>query len=315
VLFGGETAEGYSDETWEWDGTAWAQRAAAGPAARAYHTLTYDSARQVTVLFGGRTAGGLSAETWEWNGIVWVQRLAAGPSAREFHSAVYDEATAKTVVFGGQDITGYTQGTWEWDGNSWSQRPGAGPGLRSGAAMAYDSARAMVILHGGFDASYSPETWELASGTPTISQQPSSTSAAAGQSAQFTVHAAGVSTYRWRKNGTPLSDGGKIAGSGTGVLTINQLAAGDAGAYSVEVSNGCGSLVSEEAVLTVGSVCYANCDGSIVQPILNVNDFVCFLGKYAAQDPYANCDGSTAPPVLNVNDFICFQTRYAAGCP
>ena len=30
---------------------------------------------------------------------------------------------------------------------------------------------------------------------------------------------------------------------------------------------------------------------------------------------YANCDGSTAAPVLNVNDFTCFLNRYAAGCP
>ena len=29
---------------------------------------------------------------------------------------------------------------------------------------------------------------------------------------------------------------------------------------------------------------------------------------------YANCDGSTTAPVLNVNDFTCFMNRYAAGC-
>jgi hypothetical protein len=61
--------------------------------------------------------------------------------------------------------------------------------------------------------------------------------------------------------------------------------------------------------------CYANCDGSTTPPILNVNDFICFQGKYAAGDPTANCDESTTPPILNVNDFICFQGKYAAGCP
>ena len=30
---------------------------------------------------------------------------------------------------------------------------------------------------------------------------------------------------------------------------------------------------------------------------------------------YANCDASTNPPVLNVNDFTCFLNLYAAGCP
>jgi hypothetical protein len=60
--------------------------------------------------------------------------------------------------------------------------------------------------------------------------------------------------------------------------------------------------------------CYANCDGSTATPFLNVNDFICFQGKFAAGDTYANCDGSTQAPVLNVNDFICFQGKFAAGC-
>ncbi len=61
--------------------------------------------------------------------------------------------------------------------------------------------------------------------------------------------------------------------------------------------------------------CVANCDASTVSPTLNVNDFACFLNRFAAGQPYANCDGSTAPPVLNVLDFSCFLNRFAAGCP
>ena len=60
--------------------------------------------------------------------------------------------------------------------------------------------------------------------------------------------------------------------------------------------------------------CYPNCDGSTVQPILNTNDFICFLNKFSAGDSYANCDGSTVAPVLNTNDFICFLNRFSAGC-
>jgi hypothetical protein len=60
--------------------------------------------------------------------------------------------------------------------------------------------------------------------------------------------------------------------------------------------------------------CYANCDLSTNAPLLNANDFNCFLNKYAADDPYANCDGSTVPPILNANDFQCFLNKYAAGC-
>ncbi len=62
------------------------------------------------------------------------------------------------------------------------------------------------------------------------------------------------------------------------------------------------------------TACYPNCDASTAAPVLNVNDFTCFLNKFAAGDSYANCDGSTTPPVLNVLDFTCFLNRFGAGC-
>jgi hypothetical protein len=70
--------------------------------------------------------------------------------------------------------------------------------------------------------------------------------------------------------------------------------------------------------------CYANCDGSTTPPILNVEDFTCFINEFAAatalppsqqQTHYANCDNSTTQPVLNVEDFTCFINKFAQGCP
>jgi hypothetical protein len=72
------------------------------------------------------------------------------------------------------------------------------------------------------------------------------------------------------------------------------------------------------AFLWIGSVpgaCYPNCDGSTAPPVLNVQDFTCFLQHFAAGQPYANCDRSTQAPTLNVADFTCFLQRFAAGCP
>jgi hypothetical protein len=62
------------------------------------------------------------------------------------------------------------------------------------------------------------------------------------------------------------------------------------------------------------ATCYANCDSSTQSPVLNVQDFNCFLQRYAASDPYANCDGSTVSPTLNVLDFTCFLQKYTTGC-
>jgi hypothetical protein len=70
--------------------------------------------------------------------------------------------------------------------------------------------------------------------------------------------------------------------------------------------------------------CYGNCDGSTTAPILNVEDFTCFINKFAEAQllthqqqltHYANCDASTTAPVLNVEDFTCFINRFASGCP
>jgi hypothetical protein len=65
---------------------------------------------------------------------------------------------------------------------------------------------------------------------------------------------------------------------------------------------------------TNGAACYPNCDASTQAPVLNVQDFTCFLTKFVAAEAYANCDGSTQNPILNVQDFTCFLTKYMAGC-
>jgi hypothetical protein len=70
--------------------------------------------------------------------------------------------------------------------------------------------------------------------------------------------------------------------------------------------------------------CYPNCDGSTIPPVLNVQDFACFINEFAAAQAlphaqqvthYANCDNSTTAPVLNVEDFTCFINKFAQGCP
>jgi hypothetical protein len=78
-------------------------------------------------------------------------------------------------------------------------------------------------------------------------------------------------------------------------------------------------------IATLGDeTCYPNCDQSTVPPILNVDDFTCFINEFATAQflphqqqvaHYANCDGSTVAPVLNVDDFTCFINAFAAGCP
>ncbi len=81
-------------------------------------------------------------------------------------------------------------------------------------------------------------------------------------------------------------------------------------------SGPCGVFVSFAPILSAACPggCFANCDGSSLPPVLNINDFQCFLNKFAAGDSAANCDGSTADPVRNTNDFQCFLNTFSVGC-
>jgi hypothetical protein len=76
VLFGGVNALGAPiDETWEWNGTAWLQRAPANrPSPRFYPQMAYDSARARTVLFGISDFTQELFDTWEWDGSNWALR-------------------------------------------------------------------------------------------------------------------------------------------------------------------------------------------------------------------------------------------------
>jgi hypothetical protein len=53
--------------------------------------------------------------------------------------------------------------------------------------------------------------------------------------------------------------------------------------------------------------CYANCDSSRTAPAVNVEDFTCFINRFAQRDPYADCN---VDGWLNVDDFNCFIGRF-----
>lgn len=83
--------------------------------------------------------------------------------------------------------------------------------------------------------------------TPTITTQPVAVSVSDGAPATFSVSATGTAPigYQWMK------DGVVIDGATDASLTIDAAASGDAGAYSVVVSNPAGAVESQSVSLTV----------------------------------------------------------------
>ena len=84
---------------------------------------------------------------------------------------------------------------------------------------------------------------------PSFTAQPVSLSVITGSEAVFAVAARGTEglSYQWRKNGTPIS------GANASTLKLPAVAAGDAGAYSVVVTNVAGSITSQDGTLAVGA--------------------------------------------------------------
>ncbi len=94
---------------------------------------------------------------------------------------------------------------------------------------------------------------ELTSIPPSITQQPSNQSVAAGGSANFTMQAYGSEplSYRWQKNSTNLNDGGHYSGVLTPTLAITGADNNDAASYRCVVTNAYGTTNTLAATLTV----------------------------------------------------------------
>lgn len=76
-----------------------------------------------------------------------------------------------------------------------------------------------------------------------------------GGTATFTITASGETlSYQWRKGTTNLSDGGRISGATSRILTISGLVAADAANnYNCVVATPCTSVTSSNAALTLSS--------------------------------------------------------------
>jgi hypothetical protein len=83
--------------------------------------------------------------------------------------------------------------------------------------------------------------------TFSISSQPASQTAKAGDVVSFSVTATGGISfkYQWKKNGTD------IAGATNSTLTLNKVSAADDGSYQCMISSPCNSLTSNTATLKV----------------------------------------------------------------
>ncbi len=173
VLYGGTYADGNHDQdrdladTWEWNGTAWTQKAD-GPGARLKHGMVWDSERQRIEVYGGRVGLSAANDLWEWDGTSWTPRTTVGgpPPANELQSVAYDDARHALVVHTlAHAANGFVGQTWDLIDGQWFVGPSsAESALANGDfVIRYDAGRGKVIgvgLHTNQNDPLAVETWE-----------------------------------------------------------------------------------------------------------------------------------------------------------
>ncbi len=132
------------------------------------------------------------------------------------------------------------------------------PNWANSGAVLFESNRTVSVSGGQFTDSFAQ--WDVHAykftytGTaPVFDLIPSSRTNVTNSTSVFTASAIGPGTlsYRWRKNGTPLTDGANVAGSLTAKLTVSNIAPTDAGSYDLVVTGTATITSAPPAVLTV----------------------------------------------------------------
>lgn len=130
--------------------------------------------------------------------------------------------------------------------------------------MSGDLFRAVATNVGG-NVTSDAATLTVISALPVIVQQPVGLIIKVTANAMFTVVATGpgVLTYQWEKNGVKLKNGPRQKQVTTATLLLIHQVFGDAGSYSVVVSNANGSVTSVDARLVVSATALPFIHGSV----------------------------------------------------
>lgn len=275
-----------------------------------------------------------------WNGVSWqpVGDVATSLASPQVYAMVaFDDGNGPALYAGGtfSSIGGVPAvNIAKWNGNTW-QALGNGLGVGPVDCLAaYDEGLGLKLFAAGeFAASGSTPVsliarWDAGAWSPVgggltgtnpfvecLQVFDDGTGAALYAGGQFSTAGGQPAHAIVRWNGSTWSGLGQgIDGFAVFSMTPFNDGSGTALYVGGEFSAAGGVAAPGLARWTRCPECTANCDRSSQIPVLNANDFQCFLNKFAAGDNYANCDNSTVLPILNANDFQCFLSAFAAGC-
>jgi pectin methylesterase-like acyl-CoA thioesterase len=198
----------------------------------------------MTALINCALGSQITTKGWsEWDGRETTCR------AREYGSTLIAGGSAPTSAQR-QAAGAYWLNTADPDYTSSSMNPTntllfGSPGVDNRTNVAVNAADFTLSAIFG-NAYYNLGSW-MPSTIPTITSQPTNTTANAGSAASFSASAFGqpAPVYQWRRNGT------NISGATNSILAIGSTRLVDNGIYSVIVSNSAGVVTSSNASLAI----------------------------------------------------------------
>lgn len=138
VLFGSQEYPRRLD-TWEWNGTAWAEVTASAPP----DIPSVMSAHGTQVILQSVTFDGGS--TWSWNGSTWSMVPTTRQPPPYFSAMAFDPLRQKSLLY-----SVLSDKTWEWDGVDWAESSIEDtPASISAPAMAFDETNQRMTLWNG----------------------------------------------------------------------------------------------------------------------------------------------------------------------
>jgi uncharacterized repeat protein (TIGR03803 family) len=187
--------------------------------------------------------------------IVNVNGQAPSISTQPFSESVAlgSNATFSITALGTQPLQ------YQWQLNSTNVSDGIGISgatnstLILSAVVGSQAGSYSVILSNAAGLAHSDGALLAVGSAPWITIQPLSQTVVAGSMLRLMVNASGTPplAYQWMKNGGDLTDVGEISGSTSNNLTLNPTMLGDAGTYSVIITNAFGSVTSTPSLVMV----------------------------------------------------------------
>jgi len=205
--------------------------------------------------YGGAFAGSSGQLSYTWNGNHWdyVSGLVIPSDQWSFVAVVVEPSRATLYLGTGGVLTNrinfpVVHANEGWTGSSriGSDPHGSSPARNFNGVVDEVAVFKRALSFDDINKLYGVGRGIIQTVPPSLVTQPGPQSLYAGRTARFAALASGSGplAYRWRKNGSNLSDGGNISGATSDSLTLSNVVAGDQGNYTLVVSNSAGMITS-----------------------------------------------------------------------